>query len=285
MRKTILFLVLWFSVSNVFAQQAEQNTGEPLSKRGRPILPGTGNYGLGFDAVPFLEYLGNIFNGTTNNTIGADFVGNSQQVFGKYFLSDDLVIRGRVRVDQDMDTERNRVILDNQPIPDADVEVTDEWIIKSTFVRVGGGMEFRKGIGRVVGVFGGEVSALYGSGSTEYDYGNPITEENQAPSSTFGFVNGSRFERIVEEKESKQLGLGVNGFVGVEYFVAPKIAVGAEFTLGFDFVKDFREQDRFEFWDVTSGSIKTRSSVSEGGNSLSIATGNSGGSINLMFYF
>jgi hypothetical protein len=34
---------------------------EPVSKKGYPLLPKGGDFGLGFDAVPFFEYAGNFF--------------------------------------------------------------------------------------------------------------------------------------------------------------------------------------------------------------------------------
>lgn len=286
MRYTLLCIALLCFTANAFSQEAEQEEKEPVFAKQNP-LPQKGDFSIGFDAIPFAEYLGNIFNNTQNNSVSADFVGNNQQIFGKYFLSDDMAIRGRLRLAQDITTNRNRVMQDNQQVPDPNVEVTDEWTDNSTFVRLGGGVEFRKGEGRVIGVFGGEASFIYGRASTKYEYGNPITEGNQSPTTTPGFsqVNGGRFERLAEENNDKQLGIGLNGFAGIEYFIARKISVGAEFTLGVDFIKDYREQDVYEYWDSSSNSVETRRSVFEGGNSLSVFTGNYGGSINLMFYF
>ena len=292
MRKPSLFLLLLlFAASATYAQQTEEDPDQLdpnetiKSKRGQIILPEAGEFAIGFDAVPFLEYFGNIFNGTANNTVGADFPGVDQQVFGKYFLTDDMAVRGRLAVEQDRITNRNRVILDNQPIPDPDIEVTDEWIENTTDVTLGGGLEIRRGLGRVVGVFGGEVSVMYSRTKIDYDYGNPISEGNQSPTSTFGAVVNGRFERVKEEVFNRGLGAGVTGFAGVEYFVAPKVSIGAEFTLGFEFMKMYRGQNTFEFWDSASSSVQTRKSVAAGGNSITLETGNAGGSINLMFYF
>lgn len=291
MRKSLLTLLLLFFAISAYAQQTEQDPAdldpdEPItSKRGQTILPEAGDYGLGFDAVPFLEFIGNIFNGTTNNSVGAEFPVMDGQVFGKYFLNNNMAIRGRLRVEQERITDRNRVILDNQAVPDPDVEVTDEWIENSVDGSIGGGIEFRKGLGRVVGVFGGEVSFLYSRTKITYDYGNPITEGNPAPTSTFGGVVNGRFERIKEQTFNRELGVGVNGFAGVEYFVGPKMSIGAEFTLGFEFMKMYRGQSTFEFWNVATSSVETRNSVAAGGNSMTVETGNYGGSINLMFYF
>ena len=286
MKKTLLLLLVCvFSVSNAFAQQVERDTDEDVpEEQERVILPEAGDFALGFDAVPFLEYFGNIFNGTQNNSIGANFPGANQQVFGKYFLSINMAIRGRARLEQDIVTNKNRVILDNQTFPDQNIQVTDQWTQYSTFVRIGGGLEFRRGTGRLIGVFGGEASFLYATGSGDYEYGNPITEGNTTPTST-AWPNDNGPGRIIDENNNKQLGFGLNGFAGVEYFIAPKISVGAEFTLGVDFIKDYREQSTYEFWNPATNSVETTKSVSEGGNNLSLSTGNYGGSINLMFYF
>lgn len=291
MRYTFLCIALLCFTASAFSQESTQEPRqeeESVFAKQDP-LPKKGDFSIGFDAIPFAEYLGNIFNNTQNNSVGADFVGSNQQIFGKYFLSDDMAVRGRLRLMQDITTDRNRVMLDNQPVPDPNVEVTDEWTETSTFVRLGGGIEFRKGEGRLIGIYGGEVSFLYGTASTDYDYGNPITAGNQTPTTTPGMgltqVNGGRFERLVEEQNNRQIGAGLNGFAGIEYFVAPKISVSAEFTLGVDFIKDYREQDVYQYWDSGSNSVETRRSVFEGGNSLTVFTGNYGGSINLMFYF
>lgn len=285
MRTLLIIGMLWLLAVPVFGQETGEQDDELRSKRGQLILPEAGDFAIGFDAVPLLEYMGNIFNGTENNSVNADFPGNSQQVYGKYFLTDDMAIRARGLLEQDISTDRNRVMLDNQDTPDPNVEVTDEWQSYSTFVNVGGGIEFRKGDGRVVGVFGGEASFLYGTESVNYDYGNPITEGNQSPTSTFGGVNNGQFERIVEEKNDRQLGVGLSGFAGVEYFIAPKLSLGAEFILGLSFIKDYREEETYEYWDTITGSTDTRRSISEGGHDLLLRTTNSGGSINLMFYF
>lgn len=302
MKKTILFLALWLSVSGVFAQdygepdeagayapdyQQEATGNQLLSKRGLPILPEAGDWALGFDAVPFLEFAGNIFNGTNGNSVFAGFPNNSQQIFAKYFLADDMAVRARLGVRNTSSINRNRVLLDNQPIPDPSVEVTDEWTRTDTDIELGVGLEFRRGNGRVVGVYGAEVAAFYGNESTAYEYGNPITQENISPTTTPGLhqINNGRFERLSEVKEDKEFGVGAGGFLGVEYFFAPKISIGAEFTFTVAFMKDFREATTWEYWNEATSSIENRVSIAEGDENFNIQTGNYGGSINLLFYF
>lgn len=259
------------------------------------IQPGAGNFSLGFDAVPFLEYFGNIFNGTQNNSVQANFAGVNQQVLSKYFLSDNKAIRIRGRVNQDITTSRSQVSQDILPTPNPDAEVTDQQTTSMTDVRLGAGMEFRRGKGRVVGVYGAEASVLFGNTTNKYSYGNPLNQSNPNPTTTAAFGANTRtsaegrFERLENEKSSRYLGFGANAFAGVEYFIAPKLAVGAEFTLGLDLVKNYSSKQTYEYWDTIKEDTQTRTYVAEdgnaGGSSIDLSTGNYQGSINLMFYF
>ena len=176
-------------------------------------------------------------------------------------------------------------ILDNQPVPNPDVQVTDEWITSSTDIHLGGGLEFRRGEGKIVGVFGAEAGFLYRRTAIDYDYGNPISQVNPQPSATFWSFNNNRYERQIEVRRDRQFGAGLNGFIGVEYFFAPKISLGAEFLLGVSYMQSYRDETTYEYWDTVTGSVQTRSAISEGGNFFQLETGNYGGSINLMFYF
>ena len=92
MKKLLPFLFMMPAIS--FAQQADTGTNpeseKMLSKKGFPILPEAGDFGIGFDAVPFLEYAGNLFNGDTDNSVQADFQNTAQQLVGKYFLDENI---------------------------------------------------------------------------------------------------------------------------------------------------------------------------------------------------
>ncbi|MEJ6680882.1 MAG: hypothetical protein QNL21_02200, partial [Flavobacteriales bacterium] len=56
-----------------------------MSKKGESMLPEAGDYAIGFDAAPFLNYVGNFLNsGATSPT--ADFMtGYDAAITGKYF--------------------------------------------------------------------------------------------------------------------------------------------------------------------------------------------------------
>jgi hypothetical protein len=54
MKKSLTLLALVLGMSGAFAQDL-------TSKKGEPFLPEAGDWGLGIDANPFLEYAGNFF--------------------------------------------------------------------------------------------------------------------------------------------------------------------------------------------------------------------------------
>ena len=94
--------------------------------------------------------------------------------------------------------------------------------------------------------------------------------------------------RTVSERNNNSVFLGLRGYVGVEYFFAPKMSIGGEFG----YTAGFRTQGRglitTETWD--SGATQVRKIETEvfrnnGLNSIGIGTDNLNGAINLLFYF
>ena len=63
MKKKVLFVASLFLATATFAQDGL------TSKKGEAYLPEAGDWALGFDANPFLNYAGNMFNGSLNNTL------------------------------------------------------------------------------------------------------------------------------------------------------------------------------------------------------------------------
>ena len=61
MKKSVLALALAFGVTTAFAQDL-------TSKKGEPILPEAGDWGISTDATPFLNYAGNFFGKSAFNS-------------------------------------------------------------------------------------------------------------------------------------------------------------------------------------------------------------------------
>jgi hypothetical protein len=60
--------------------------------------------------------------------------------------------------------------------------------------------------------------------------------------------------RVLSQKDGMSVTFGVRGFVGVEYFVAPKISIGAEFGWGLGMITTPRGKVETETWGVEPGS-------------------------------
>jgi hypothetical protein len=85
----------------------------------------------------------------------------------------------------------------------------------SSFVGLGAGIEQRRGSTRLQGYYGAMALLSYSGGKTTTDYGNPKT-----------------IGEVTESKLGSTIGVGVRGFIGVEYFVLPKISLAGEFGWG-----------------------------------------------------
>lgn len=172
-------LMLQTSVAS--AQETMEN------KNGQEILPQAGDIGLGVNAVPILNFVGNTFNGNTNNTyIGSNkFVSNlgNNVIFGKYMLSSTTALRAHLRVGISSFSNRNYVYDDTKNDPDS--LVTDYVRINNSQYILGAGYEMRRGFGRLRGFYGAEAFLGYGRlNQRTYQYGNAFGALNAAPTST-----------------------------------------------------------------------------------------------------
>lgn len=290
MKKLSAFLFLALLAGGSYTASAQDEKNDKLTtKSGLSIKPEAGDYAIGMDALPFLRYAGNFFNGNTSNTVGANFANNfsGAQVYGKYFLTDNQAIRARVRLQKNFDQRINRVTQDNQS--QSNIEVEDSRRTSSSVIELGGGMEWRRGKGRLVGVYGAEAFIGYAANRQRMTYGNDFTAGNQTPTSTTNFDMGwssSASSRIVEYTNPGSFSIGARGFAGVEYFVAPKISLGAEFYIGMGYTTSSRMETITEKWDVSSNAVVQVKDVDAGNvTSFDISTANYGGAINVMFHF
>jgi len=276
---TVLICALFLS-AGLMAQEFDM-----LSKRGEPILPVAGEMALGIDAMPVLGYFGNLFNGTANNNAAFGFINgiyDANTIYVKYYLEDQVAVRGAVRIGHTNLFDREFVTMD-QDFPDPLVTVTDVAHYNSTNIGVGGDYLMYRGKGRVQGYYGGGLFINYNSWMDTYTYGNAMTTQFNAPT-WYDFalnaqVTGS--ERILKEYANNSFGVTLRGVIGVEYFVAPKISLGGEMGLGFNFDNDGYYQT-VERWTGTEREVET----TEQANDTFIGVDNfTSGSLFLMFHF
>jgi len=284
----IVFSLVAVSAFSVNAQDATTTTtasGPIMSKRGYPILPQGGDWGVSFDAVPVLNYVGNMFSQAgNNNNISAAFPAGTNRITVRKFTDDNTAYRAQVRFD--LGTQTNKANVQNDASTDPTSTVEDKQVVKNSTIQLAGGLEKRKGMGRVQGIYGAMAMINFGrgaNGTNKYTYGNAISSSDPNPTSHNFNGNVGGGSRVTKQTTSNGFGIGVVGFLGAEYFIAPKLSLGAEFQWGPSFQSNGKSTTEVEYWDGSA--VKTQTTTTAGGSSLGFGTSNMNGSINLNFFF
>jgi len=245
MKKSIAVVAMAFGVTSAFAQDL-------TSKKGEPFLPEAGDYAISIDANPFLNYLGTFFG--KNNSAGAptfDFLNNNFIITGKKFKDATNAYRASVRLGFDNTSTKtetaDRSVATAATYPDVPTMVTNKHSKSNTNIGISVGIEKRRGKTRLQGLYGAEAGIFYGSTKDKYTYGNELNPTGTPAvtvDNTADAMNGSanittdtygNDARVTVRKGGASFGIGVRGFVGAEYFVAPKISIGGEFGWGIGF--------------------------------------------------
>ncbi len=296
--KKITFLMALFTLS-IFSVQAQNE--ELVSKKGFKILPEDGDYAIGVDFAPFINTL-NFMGGTSTGPKMT--LSDGLSIFGKRFVDDNTAYRVKFAYNRSIETLKNYV-LDESGITNTypqDV-VLDKGKFSYAQFYVAVGVEKRRGYGRLQGYYGGEifVSTMNGTSANpneDYTYGNEFAASNTNPISTTNFTSGAssgQFARTTLIERGIAFGFGARGFVGVEYFFAPKISIGGEVGWGLAYVYQTEGSSKTESWDPIDGEVKTETEKVAGSSSLVVGTdgatntfnGMTGlnGNINIIFHF
>jgi hypothetical protein len=242
MKKSIFAVALVLGTSASFAQDLTSEMGETY-------LPESGDWAIGVDATPFLQFAGNLIGGNGANTAPTwNFLTNNQEITGKYFTADDMAYRGALRLGFGSNSASNMVADRTAAAPTYPTlpgMVENTMKMSSVNIGLSGGIEYRKGAGRLQGFYGGELGIALSSSSTKYTYGNALAPTAATPvfvdaADDFGTGNITadtygNAARVTESGSSTFFGIGIRGFIGAEYFVLPKLAVGGEFGWGLVF--------------------------------------------------
>ena len=221
-----------------------------------------GGFALTFNANPVLNYVGNMFNGTQNNSV-EDFDGidgknlfNGTTITGKYFLKDELAI------DLGFGFNNNYDVTNIYASDDVE-SVTAFGRVATTAFHLKGGIEYRMFPGeRLQPLFGADVVFQH---TNAWNYQTITDGPNDG---NYAYVGNP----------TNALGVILNA--GVEYYIIPQISLGANLTFG--------AAKRWE-WDSKDndpegqGAEKNYSRISTKKSYLK--TGNVGANITLNFYF
>lgn len=299
MKKTIMLMALALGTTGAFAQESTGLT----SKKGEPILPEAKDWAISFDAVPFMNYMGNLFSGstTTNGSPGATWVDPSTMtITGKLFKDEKTAYRATVRIGMNSMKTTKQIAdatVTTPPVyPNLPAMKEDEWKSSSRFIGLGGGLEMRRGKTRLQGFYGAELMFWMSGGKNTFSYGNalsvaaPIVSPSAVTTTDFGTSatsTGSNLAgvtdsygnaaRITEEKLGSKMGLGVRGFIGAEYFIFPKIAVGAEYGWGIGFSKSGAGTQTKESVGGSPASVGTQETETTKSGSFGLDTDINGG--------
>lgn len=297
---TLLLLTLAFIVVNVQAQDDEL-----VSKKGYKILPESGDIAIGVDFAPFINTL-NFMGGTS---VGPKMTfADGLSIFGKYYISDDMAVRAKFAFNHFSDT-RNNFVIDQTVIEGTEDDVIeDEANFNYSRYALAVGVEMRRGNGRLQGYYGADLFFEYKSGGSglnnmnyTVDYANAYGTDHINPVST-DFINdfeGNVGTRILEVQNGSAMGVGLRGFIGVEYFIAPKISLGGELGWGLAYQMGSDGETVTEEWDALNGKVNEITEKNGGQDDQFIigTTGSSNGffeqnqwlgltgNINIIFHF
>ena len=263
MKKVLTLLFALFAGITLIRAQAGE-TGETgqdllLTKKGVPVLPQKGDWAIGIDATPFFRYLGNIFT-STNNPYYPTFGFTAQQpgaIFGKYKVSENTTYRGSLLIGVSSDVSRSR----NATNPDQVDKTTTSAI---SLGLVAGIEKNRQVFGRLAGIYGVQAGVM----KDPYNAGTYM--------GTLKFKDASDSNNNYKRTGGNTYSILAGGFVGVEFYIAPRIALAGEF--GYN-IRLYVEGDR-KFVPETG----TETVQSYGGMGVGFAPSQSG-NLQLLFYF
>jgi len=284
MKKVIIFC-LTLASSVALSQELK-------SKKGENYLPEAKDCALQIDAVPFLDYTGKLLSNT-----GASSPSIASPAFapftigGKYFTSNAFAYRAKLRIGAVSSTVKNSVINNSKTTADT-VYTSDSRNIKNTNITVSFGFEKRRGKTRLQGYYGAEGFLKIAGGGSKYSYGNSFTSDNPSVFTTdfntiaaTGYANSLQQSRIVQTKNGTTFGLGARAFFGVEYFIFPKISLGAELGWGVSYMNTNDGFVKHERWDNANLTTVRKNTPLAGNSSFGVDTDNTGGQILLSFHF
>lgn len=269
MKKISLLLTACAFSLATFAQDGDAMT----SKNGHVILPEEGDIALGFDAVPVIDFAlnsVNIMNNTGQTAQHPGYVSGFNQILvGKYFIADDMAVRARLGINTNTMSSKD---YGDDPLADDPADAENILLQTSTMRNsnyfLSGGIEMRRGHNRLQGYYGGELILGFGGSRTSNDF-EIAYDEDAEEAGYMGFGSS----RTLEQKSGTSITFGLRGFIGIEYFIAPKISIGAEYGWGFGLTTTPRGESTVENWGIEPGDDATDPyqwiDESEGGQSSS----------------
>jgi len=301
---SILLMGLLPLMSARAQENTEQSEGENATKQ---YLPEKGDWALGIDVLPLLKYIGTAFHssktddlnglGGTPFTKGSSFADKNKtlmpdvSIMGKYLLTNKWALRANIGFKVGLETDKSYVKDDRAAVlnPLGSEKVENKITNNKSGVSVMLGAEYRKGERRVQGVFGAGLLFAFMNNKVKYDYGNEMTSTNQSPTGSLWSNDDlvpAGYRILTKYNTGASFYTGITGSAGVEWFVAPKISLGAEVNLSVYYLFSNQIYVESEGYNATLGRIEKRTDlVSPGNQGFYADTESLGGALSLNFYF
>lgn len=273
---------------------AQSDTDRP-----KQYLPEKGDFAVGVDIVPLLKTIGGAFKsgeavpaGGTPFTYNSMFLKPNVSVMGRYMLTDKWGLKANLGVAVRSENFRSYATDDLETYldPTSEAKVEDCRKVTQSGMTLTFGAEYRIGSRRVQGIVGFGIMGGFSTFNTSYSYGNRITELNRTPTNSFGdqvTAGVPSGYRITDAKTQGPNGvLGAYASLGAEWFVAPKVSLGAEVDLTFYTAFSAKGCVKSQGYNEAYQTIDTRTDLTTpGDNSYNFGTDNIAGSVYVSFYF
>ena len=315
-KTTIMKRFLSLALSLVVAAVAmAQDTAEPNnatakhSKDYSEYLPKAGDFSVGFSLNPIATFVGNLFNGNVQNTLGnlaGEPMGTKNMllptpdivsIMGKYMLTDQLAVKANIGFGCYV-FSKNGYAMDDAALfenPLSQAKVEDRYKEQKFSGSFALGIDYHVGKrSPVQGVFGAGLLYAVGSESHLYRYGNAITELNQQPSqadvfpvpSAIAFPGIDHPRLLKEQAEHLIHRVGAYASVGIEWFVAPKISLGANVNVDICYVVNPALASVYEGWNKYTETVEEYTNlIAPANHGFTFSTDNIGANLLLNFYF
>ena len=292
---------------------AEKETPEQVAKKDYSTwLPAKGDWQIGIGLNPITTFIGNLFNAATTNNLGAlagEPMGTAGvpitsttmptpfvSIMGGYMMTDSWEFRANAGFGF-VYKNTNFFAIDDQALfldPLSTATVVDNHKTEHYSGSIALGAYYHAGkTHRVQGIFGAGLLYAFGQNKDSYAYGNQISEINQNPTIATGMgvtyntalVGYIPFARPLNSTAAALHRVGAFGSVGVEIFLAPKIALGANVNLYLFYDFTPAVTNTYEGWNIFKNELSNYyQAVSPAQHGISFSTQNIGANIYLAFY-
>ncbi|MCM1531073.1 MAG: hypothetical protein NC048_05530 [Bacteroides sp.] len=306
---SVLLAGLFLGTQAVQAQESgnegTEQTAQKAKKRNwspEEFLPQAGDFAFSINANPFVNFVGNMFNRSTNNRIdntqigGQSYIAPMVSLAGKYMITDHFGVRLNVGWIYSYQNTgfytRDDAAFFNNPL--SHQKVKDRYAYTNAGGSFNGAVEYRIGNRRIQGVVGGGLIYAFTVQRERFTYGNAITELNPNPSTALteyqepiSSLDGFMGQRCLSRYQGNPTHhLGLMGFVGFEWFLCPWFSLGAEVNVSALYNWSQEVYEEVEGFNTLTGQReKWTELISPRSHGVNFGTGNIGANLTLTFYF